>query len=140
MKDQRTVQTSLQGIASKAARQREYQFRNLYGMLNEEMLLDSWRYIRKDAAYGVDEVSAEEYGQNLEENIHKMVENLKRKRYRAKMVRRRNIPKGEGKTRPLGIPAVEDKLLQVAVKGYWKRSTSRTSFDAVMVIGQTREH
>jgi RNA-directed DNA polymerase len=116
MKDQRTVQTSLQGIVSKAARQKEYQFRNLYGMLNEEMLLDSWRYIRKNAANGVDEVSAEEYGQNLEENIDKLVENLKRKRYRAKLVRRRHIPKGCGKMRPLGIPAVEDKLLQVAVK------------------------
>jgi len=116
MKDQRTVQTSLQGIANKAARQKGYRFRNLYGMLNEEMLLDSWRYIRKDAASGVDEVSAPEYEQNLEENIHKLVENLKRKRYRAKMVRRRHIPKGDGKTRPLGIPAVEDKLLQVAVK------------------------
>ena len=116
MKDQSTVQTSLQGIANKAARQMGYRFRNLYGMLDEGMLLDSWRYIRKDAACGVDDVSAEEYEQNLEENIHKLVENLKGKRYRAKMVRRRHIPKGDGKTRPLGIPAVEEKLLQVAVK------------------------
>jgi RNA-directed DNA polymerase len=116
MKDQATVQTSLQGIANKAARQKGYRYRNLYGMLNEEMLSDSWGNIRKDAACGVDEVSATEYEQNLEENIHKLVENLKRKRYRAKMVRRRHIPKGEGRTRPLGIPAVEDKLLQVAVK------------------------
>jgi group II intron reverse transcriptase/maturase len=116
MKDQSTVQTSLQGIANKAARQKGYRFRNLYGMLNEEMLLDSWRHIRKDAANGVDDVSAEEYGHKLRENIHELVENLKRKRYRAKMVRRRHIPKGGGKTRPLGIPAVEDKLLQMAVK------------------------
>ena len=74
--------------------------------------MDSWHYIRKDAASGVDDVSASEYEQNLEENIHKLVRNLKRKRYRAKMVRRRYIPKGDGKTRPLGILAVEDKLLQ----------------------------
>jgi RNA-directed DNA polymerase len=117
MKDQRkTVQTSLQGIANKAERQKGYQFRNLFGMLNEEMLIDSWRDIRKDAAYGVDKVSAKEYEQNLEENVHKLVENLKKKRYRAKLVRRRYIPKGEGKYRPLGIPAIEDKLLQAAVK------------------------
>jgi group II intron reverse transcriptase/maturase len=117
MKDQEnTVQTSLQGIADKAERQKGYRFRNLYGMLDEEMLMDSWRYIRKDAASGVDEVSALEYEQNLEEHIHELVENLKGKRYRAKMVRRRHIPKGEGKTRPLGIPAVEDKLLQMSVK------------------------
>jgi RNA-directed DNA polymerase len=117
MKDQEnTVQTSLQGIANKAAMQKGYRFRNLYGMLNEELLLDAWRNIRKDAANGVDGVSAAEYEQNLVEHIHNIVENLKRKRYRAKMVRRRHIPKGEGKTRPLGIPAVEDKLLQMAVK------------------------
>ena len=117
MKDQRkTVQTSLQGIANKAERQKGNRFRNLFGMLNQEMLIDSWRYIRKDAAYGVDKVSAKEYEQNLEENVHKLVEKLKRKRYRAKLVRRRYIPKGEGKYRPLGIPAIEDKLLQAAVK------------------------
>ena len=111
-----TVQTSLQGIAKKAANQPKYRFRNLYGMLDEEMLLDSWRFIRKDAAYGVDRVSAEEYGQNLKENIRDLVARLKRKRYRAKLVRRQYIPKGDGGERPLGIPATEDKLLQLAVK------------------------
>jgi group II intron reverse transcriptase/maturase len=116
MKDQITVPTSLQGIAKKAERQKGYRFRNLYGMLNEEMLKDSWRYIRKDAAHGVDGISAEEYEQNLEENIHRLVETLKQKRYRAEMVRRRYIPKGGGKKRPLGIPAVKEKLLQLAVK------------------------
>lgn len=110
------MQTSLQGIAKKAKEQKKYRFRNLYRMLNEENLLDSWRYIRKDAAYGVDRVSAEEYEQNLEENIHNLVERLKKKSYRAKLVRRKYIPKGGGKMRPLGIPATEDKLLQLTVK------------------------
>jgi len=110
------MQTSLQGIAKKAASQKGYRFRNLYGMLNEAMLRDCWREIRKDAAYGVDRVSAREYEQNLEENIRDLVKRLKRKRYRAKLVRRAYIPKGQGKVRPLGIPATEDKLLQVAVK------------------------
>jgi len=116
MKDQSAVRTSLQGIANKARKQKGYRFRNLYRELNEEMLLDSWQYIRKDAASGVDGVSAEEYEQNRAEHVHELVENLKGKRYRAKMVRRRHIPKGGGKTRPLGIPAIEDKLLQLAVK------------------------
>jgi len=111
-----TVQTSLQGIAKKAAEQRKYRFRNLYTMLNQEMLLDSWRFIRKEAAYGVDRVSAGEYEQNLEANIQDLVERLKRKGYRAKPVRRQYIPKGDGGERPLGIPATEDKLLQLAVK------------------------
>jgi RNA-directed DNA polymerase len=111
-----SVRTSLRGIAKKAQEQKKHRFGNLYEMLNEEFLLDSWRYIRKDAAYGVDQVSAEEYEENLEENIGQLVERLKRKSYRAKLVRRQYIPKGEGKFRPLGIPATEDKLLQVAVK------------------------
>ncbi|MHC4435521.1 MAG: hypothetical protein ACYTBS_27140 [Planctomycetota bacterium] len=104
------MQTSLRGIAKKAQEQKKHRFQDLYRLLNEEFLLDCWRYIRKDAAYG------EEYEENLEENIRQLVERLKRKSYRAKLVRRQYIPKGEGKFRPLGIPATEDKLLQVAVK------------------------
>lgn len=111
-----TVQTSLLGIAKKARSERGYRFRNLYRELDERMLHDSWRLIRKDAAYGVDRISAAEYEANLDENIRHLVERLKRKRYRAKLVRRHYIPKSDGKLRPLGIPATEDKLLQLAVK------------------------
>ena len=52
--------TSLQGIAKKAQRQKRYRFRNLYGMLNEELLTESWCEIKKHAAYGVDEISAQD--------------------------------------------------------------------------------
>jgi RNA-directed DNA polymerase len=107
--------TSLQGIAQKAARQKGYRVRNLYGMLNEDFLKQCWRDIRQDAAAGVDQVSAQEDEQHLDENIHHLVERLKQKRYRAKLVRRQDIPKGDGTQRPLGIPAVEDTLLQRAV-------------------------
>lgn len=79
------------------------------------MLTECWLDIRKDAAYGVDQVSAQEYEQNLDEHIHDLVERLKQKRYRAQLVRRQYIPQGEGKLRPLGISVVEDKLLQRAV-------------------------
>ena len=110
------MQTSLLGIAKKAGSDKRYRFRNLYRELNEELLRDSWRLLRKDAALGVDQVSAAEYEANLEENIHQLVERLKRKSYRARLVRRQYIPKGDGRMRPLGIPATEDKLLQLAVK------------------------
>jgi hypothetical protein len=79
-----SVLTSLQAIAKKAKERPEYRFRDLFRLLNEHMLKDSWRYIHKDAAFGVDGVSAAEYEQNLEANIHQLVEELKRKRYRAK--------------------------------------------------------
>src|SRR5260370_37233328 len=116
MKERSPVQTSLLGIAKKAREDKRHRFRNLYRELNEEMLRDSWRLLRRDAALGVDQISAAEYEANLEENIHQLVERLKRKRYRAKLVRRHYIPKGEGRMRPLAIPAIEDKLLQLAVK------------------------
>ena len=94
------MQTSLQGIAEKAKSHKQYRFRNLDGMLNEGLRKDCWRAIRQEAAYGVDEVSAPAYEQDLDDNISHLVERLKRKRYRAKLVRRHDIPKGDGKLRP----------------------------------------
>lgn len=84
-------------------------------MINGPMLYRCWQRIRKNAAYGVDKVSAEEYGKHLTGNIRQLVDRLKRKSYRARLIRRHYIPKGNGKMRPLGIPVVEDKLLQLAV-------------------------
>ena len=109
------MRTSLQGRAEQAKSQAKSRFRTLYGRRNEALLRDCWRDIRKDAAYGVDEVSAQAYERDLDDNISHLVEQLKRKSYRAKLVRRHYIPKGDGQLRPLGIPAVEDKLLQLAV-------------------------
>ena len=110
-----TMQTSLQAIAKKAQDLKGYRFLNLYRLIDEKLLLDCWRDIRKNAAYGVDRVSAQEYAENLISNIRNLVERLKRKSYRARLVRRHYIPKPDGRMRPLGIPVVEDKLLQLAV-------------------------
>jgi RNA-directed DNA polymerase len=108
------VQTSLREIAKKAEREKKYRFLNLYGMLNERNLLDSWKYMNKSASYGVDRVSAKEYETNLAGHVKELVARLKRRGYRSKLVRRKYIPKPNGKLRPLGIPTTEDKLLQVA--------------------------
>ncbi len=109
------LSTSLRAIADKARREPQYRFRDLSGMLNEAFLHESWRGVRKNAASGVDRVSAQEYERALTANIRGLVERRKQKRYRAKLVRRQWIPKGKDKFRPLGIPVVEDKLLQRAV-------------------------
>lgn len=109
------MQTSLQGIAKKAKLNKKYRFRDLYRLLNEENLQDSWKYLNNKAASGVDRISMKEFEANLLINIQGLVESLKEKRYRAKLVRRVDIPKGKGKYRSLGIPTIGDKLIQKAV-------------------------
>jgi RNA-directed DNA polymerase len=133
MKDwEQYVQTSLSGIAKKAKAQPKYRFRNLYGMVDEWLLADSWLGIRKSAGSGVDGVSGEEFEKDLEGNIRDLVEDLKGKRYRAKLVRRRYIPKGQGKLRPLGILATQEKVLQLAVarilRAIYEQDFMRCSF------------
>lgn len=109
------MQTSLQGIAKKAKLNKKYRFRDLYRLLNEENLLDSWKYLNNKAASGVDKVSTKEFEINLLTNIQGLVKSLKEKRYRAKLVRRVNITKENGKHRSLGLPTIGDKLIQKAV-------------------------
>ncbi len=107
--------TSLQGIANKARRQKQHRFQNLIGMLNEEFFWECWPLLKKNVATGIDRVTAQEYGEHFIPNVRTLIEKLKEGAYRAKLVLRKWIPKGEGKLRPLGIPALEDKLLQIAV-------------------------
>ena len=107
--------TSLRGIANRARSDRRHRFRHLYTLLNTANLRWCFHQLRKDAAPGVDLVTYADYERDLEANLQALVERLKRKRYRAKLVRRKYIPKGPDKVRPLGIPALEDKLLQLAV-------------------------
>lgn len=108
------MQTSLRGIANKAMREPECRFRDLYRLLNEQNLRVAFYQLRKKAASGVDGMTFVEYEQNLGGRLVDLVGRLKGKRYKAKLVRRKHIPKGNGSTRPLGIPALEDKLLQLA--------------------------
>lgn len=108
--------TSLRGIANRAKKDRKAQFGNLSGLFSVQNLRWCFYQLRKDAASGVDGMTYEEYERNLDENLERLVERLKKKAYRAKLVRRKNIPKGNGKMRPLGIPVLEDKLLQLAAE------------------------
>jgi RNA-directed DNA polymerase len=107
--------TFLRAIAEKASTNKRHRFGGLYRWLNEDVLRRCFFLLRKDAASGVDGVTFEIYEQDLEKNLEDLVGRLKRKAYRARLVRRKYIPKGQGKLRPLGIPVLEDKLLQVAV-------------------------
>jgi group II intron reverse transcriptase/maturase len=107
-------QTSLQGIANKAKINKHHRFRDLYRCLNVEYLLSCWPLLNKSAASGVDEVTWQMYAKDLHANVETLVNRLKSKRYRTRLVLRRYIPKDGDKKRPLGIPVIEDKLLQTA--------------------------
>ena len=81
-----------------------------------EWLLEAYRRTRKDGAAGIDGQTAEAYAEHLEENLRALLSRAKSGTYRAPPVRRVHIPKGDGsKTRPIGIPTFEDKILQRAV-------------------------
>jgi len=69
-------------------------------------------------AVGVDKVTREEYGENLEENLNNLLSRMKRFSYRPQPVRRAYIPKANGKKRPLGISSYEDKLVQGVMGGH----------------------
>src|SRR5262245_19358707 len=107
--------TFLRTIAEKASTNKQHRFGGLYRWLNQDVLRHCFFLLRKDAASGVDGVTFEAYHKDLEKNLEDLVGRLKRKAYRARLVRRKYIPKPNGKQRPLGIPVLEDKLLQVAV-------------------------
>jgi retron-type reverse transcriptase len=106
--------TSLRGIADKAKADKQHRFRDLYRCLNVALLLDCWGDLNKDAASGGDGVTWHASAENLHANVEALVERLKQKRYRATLIRRRYIPKGNGQERPLGIPVIADKLVQAA--------------------------
>jgi len=104
-------------IAERAKRDKKEKFTSLAHLINEESLAACYRELKKDKACGIDGVTVEVYGTNLEENLKELVRRMKEKRYRPKPVRRAHIPKpGRRGKRPLGIPCVEDKLVQLMVK------------------------
>src|SRR5208283_3524131 len=107
--------TSLRAIAQKAVQNKTHRFADLYRLLNHANLKECFYRLRKEAAPGVDGVTFEEYEKNLEGHLDSLVKRLVNKSYRAQLVRCKYIPKGNGKLRPLGIPTLEDKLVQYAV-------------------------
>ena len=87
------MQTSLLGIANKAKQGKKYKFGNLYELIDKEALYEAWRKINKSSAAGVDKETAQTFKENLDENLNEMVEDLKNKRYKARLVKRVYIPK-----------------------------------------------
>ncbi len=111
------VSTKLERIAELARQMPQAQLYSLLHHMDIEWLYEAFRLTRKDGAVGVDGQTAAEYEANLEENLRSLLDRAKSgEHYRAPPVRRVHIPKGDGrKTRPIGIPTFEDKVLQRAV-------------------------
>lgn len=87
----------------------------LISRVNKDSLREEHERQERGKAVGVDGVTKAMYGTNLEENLEDLINRMKRFRYRPQPVRRTYIPKANGKQRPLGIPAYEDKLVQGAM-------------------------
>jgi len=110
------VATTLRRIAEKARKEPGFKFTSLYHLLNEELLRECFQRLRKDAAAGIDDLTKEEYAENLDANLSDLIGRLHRMAYRPQPVRRTYIPKpGSAKQRPLGIPCFEDKLVQAGL-------------------------
>lgn len=110
------METKLERIAELAERDPQCRFTSLAHLLNEENLKGCYWELKRDAAAGVDGRTWEEYGEELNENISDLVSRLKAKKYWPRPVRRTYIPKeGKPEMRPIGIPALEDKIVQRAI-------------------------
>ena len=107
--------TALHDIAFKARNHPRHRFQNLYGLLKTDLLYQSWGQLNKQAASGIDGVTTSMYERCLPENIQRLNSQLKAKSYRANTIKRVYIPKANGKQRPLGLPTVDDKVVQQSV-------------------------
>ena len=105
-------------ITEKARTNKRLKFTSLIHHINEENLVRCYQELKRNRASGIDNITVEEYGKNLKENISNLLRNLKTKSYKPQPVKRVYIPKPgkRDEKRGLGLPTVEDKLVQLMVK------------------------
>ena len=102
-------------IAERARREPQCQFTSLAHLLDERFLERCYWRLGRDRASGVDGVTWKEYGEHLDENLRDLVARMKAKRYKPQPAKRVYIPKDEHSKRPLGLPALEDKIVQKGI-------------------------
>ncbi len=109
------ARSALERVREVAERDKTVRFTTLlHHVYNVEHLRAAYYALKRDAAPGIDGQTWEHYGEALEANLADLSERLKRGAYRAKPVKRAYIPKADGRLRPLGIPTLEDKVVQRA--------------------------
>jgi hypothetical protein len=101
------MSTGLRKVAVRAKREPAARFHSLAHLIDEELLAGAFARLRSDAAVGVDGITKEQYGQDLQNKLRDLHERLKTKRYRHQPIRRVHIPKEKkGQRRPIGISTV----------------------------------
>lgn len=111
------MKDKLNQIAEKARQDSKLKFTSLAHHVNKENLAMCYQELKRNKACGIDEVTVKEYGENLDEKLKMLVEAMKTKKYRPKPVKRVYIPKaGKKEKRGLGIPSIEDKVVQIMLK------------------------
>jgi retron-type reverse transcriptase len=139
----------LDRISDRAKSQREEKFNNLFSLLTVDLLRQAFHKLERGKASGIDGQTVEQYEANLEGNLLDLETRLHRQSYRPHPSLRKEIPKGNGKTRPLGIACIEDKLVQRAVVTILERiyesdfypisfgfRPGKSCHDALSVLGQ----
>ena len=106
----------LMKVAERAKRHPDQRILALAHLIDEPALDRAYRSLRRDAAVGVDDVTVEEYGGQLAANLQALRARMKAGQYRHQPIRRVNIPKENGATRPIGVSTVEDKIVQGALR------------------------
>ena len=118
--------SGLDRVRQAAQKDKQLRFTALLHHVNIDLLRSSYYDLKRQAAAGVDGVTWQEYGDGLEERLADLHGRIHRGAYRAKPSRRVWIPKADGRQRPLGIAALEDKIVQRAVVQVLNRSGKRT--------------
>ena len=110
-----SLRSALDRVREAARKDRQLRFTTLWHhVYDERRLREAYFRLERKAAAGVDGVTWHEYGENLEENLADLSSRLKRGAYRARPVQRTYVPKADGRQRPIGVPVLEDKIVQRA--------------------------
>ena len=115
-RNEESMTTKLQRIADKASKDKRCQFTRLFHLMNKALLLECFTQLKGTAASGIDNITKEQYGKNVDANLEDLVSRLHKMSYKPQPVLRVYIPKpGSEQQRPLGIPALEDKVVQAGL-------------------------
>ena len=131
--------TKLERIAELSKENPEMVFTSIGHLINKEMLMDCHRKMDGNKAVGIDGVTKEEYEKNLDANLEDLVSRLRRHSYKPKPARKVEIPKDDGKTRPLSIYCYEDKLIQEALKRVLEAVFELHFYDEMMGFRPNRD-